>query len=219
MCGIAGIVSFDGRCELRNSATAMQAQLRHRGPDDEGLYVDSFGVAAFVHTRLAILDLSAAGHQPMLSPCERYVIVFNGEIYNFQKLRTNLQARGVVFRTGTDTEVLLQLYVAFGEECVHHLEGMFAFAIWDNHDRHLFLARDPLGIKPVYVWQVGATLAFASELAPLLASRLEPVAVDAPAVFDYLRFGSVQEPATLVQNVALLRAGHCLSWTQGVAVI
>ena len=218
MCGIAGVVSMLVSGDLRATAERMQKKIRHRGPDGDGLFEDSTGRAALVHTRLAILDLSAAGHQPMLSACGRYVIAFNGEIYNFRKLRTELAAQGVIFRTGTDTEVLLQLYVAFGEECVHRLEGMFAFAIWDTFTQTLFLARDPLGIKPVYVWQVGSTLAFASELGAVLASGIGPIAVEPHAVFDYLRFGSVQEPATLVQSVTLLGAGHCLTWSNGVAI-
>jgi asparagine synthase (glutamine-hydrolysing) len=215
MCGIAGIIGFDrSSIELDEIATSLVSALRKRGPDDSGAEFPTQSVA-LVHTRLAILDLSPSGHQPMATADRRYTIVFNGEIYNFRVLRAELEAQGIVFRTGTDTEVLLQMYVVFGEEFVHRLEGMFAFAIWDNQKRSLFLARDPLGIKPVYVWEVGSKLAFASELAPLLATQLGPVTVNVKATVDYLRFGSVQEPSTLVSNVTLLQAGEYLTWSNG----
>ena len=216
MCGVAGVIGLNE--DLTAIAEGLGTSLRHRGPDDVGVHFDGDLGVVLVHTRLAILDLSSAGHQPMQTPDSRYTIVFNGEIYNFQELRADLEERGFVFRTSTDTEVLLQMYVVFGEQCVQFLKGMFVFAVWDKLDRKLFLARDPLGIKPVYIWEVGSKLAFASELGALLGTRLGPVAVDVEAIANYLRFGSVQEPSTLVKNVNLLQAGHSLTWANGRSV-
>jgi asparagine synthase (glutamine-hydrolysing) len=151
MCGIAGILGVtDSLSHLERMAGWMQTALHHRGPDDQGIYIAGDRQAALIHTRLAILDLSAAGHQPMSTPDGRYWIAFNGEIYNFRQLRTQLEAAGEKFQTQTDTEVILRLYQRKGVDCVHHLRGMFAFAIWDDWEKTCFLARDPLGIKPLY---------------------------------------------------------------------
>jgi asparagine synthase (glutamine-hydrolysing) len=217
MCGLAGVFGYSGSHErLQLISQKLAVLLRHRGPDGTGVTFPCSN-STLVHTRLAILDLSPAGHQPM-SVCEgRYSIVFNGEIYNFRELRRELESKGVVFKTGTDTELVLQSYVMFSKDCVRRFEGMFAFAVWDNHERTLFLARDPLGIKPMYVWQVGTAIAFASELVPLLETKLGDLHVDPNAVVDFLRFGSVQEPSTLISGVAILGAGHTLTWVDGVS--
>ena len=150
MCGIAGFLDpSQSLSDADRRLAALQAALRHRGPDDKGSWQSACGVARFVHTRLSILDLSPAGHQPMSTPDGRYTITFNGEIYNFRELRAALEADGQVFRTGTDTEVILALYARHGSECLRKLDGMFAFAIWDAVERTCFLARDAFGIKPV----------------------------------------------------------------------
>jgi asparagine synthase (glutamine-hydrolysing) len=193
----------------------MQQRLVHRGPDGNGLIVESNGLSGLAHTRLAVIDLSSDADQPMTSSDGRYTIVFNGEIYNFAKLRKELQSRGHVFRSRSDTEVVLQMFQAHGPDSVQKLQGMFAFAIWDRECSRWFLARDPLGIKPLYIWQSGESFAFASEVRALLAAELESPRVCPEALADYLLLGSVQEPRTLFQNVWALPAGHWMLWHDG----
>ncbi|MEI8198142.1 MAG: asparagine synthase (glutamine-hydrolyzing), partial [Phycisphaerae bacterium] len=220
MCGIAGIVRReDPRAPLRAPLQRMQAALRHRGPDDAGLYQSAVSLdgwqCGLAHTRLAILDLSAAGHQPMASPDGRFHITFNGEIYNFRELRAQLIAAGESFHTETDTELLLRLYLLRGPDCLRDLAGMFAFAVWDAQEQSLFLARDPLGVKPLYFCIVGSTLAFASELRSLLAADLLPRRLSARALTGFLLYGSVQESPTLIAGASLLPAGCWLQWRGG----
>jgi asparagine synthase (glutamine-hydrolysing) len=193
----------------------MQAALRHRGPDDAGLYLSPDRHAGLAHTRLAILDLSPAGHQPMASADGRYHITFNGEIYNFRALREELATNGEQFQSQTDTEVLLRMYALYGAECVRELSGMFAFAIWDSQEKTCFLARGPLGIKPLYYYHHGGRFAFASETRALLSSGLVPRRISAAALHGYLLFGSVQEPQTLIEGISCLEAGHYLIWRAG----
>ena len=151
MCGIAGILSADGGGpNLRERAESMQRALAHRGPDDQGVWRSRSGDAVFAHTRLAILDPTPAGRQPMSIDNARLTITFNGEIYNFIELRRELERRGVVFHSRSDTEVVLRAYDAYGDACVERLRGMFAFAIWDERARRCLLARDRFGIKPLY---------------------------------------------------------------------
>ena len=216
MCGIAGVVQ---RQPMKQDQTlvvnAMRDRLRHRGPDDQGVFLDQSGLAALAHARLSILDLTPNGHQPMFSADERYVIVFNGEIYNFSALRREIEAKGHVFRSLSDTEVILHLYQQYGSHCVSKMEGMFAFAVWDTVERKCFLARDPLGIKPLYLWQNEGRLAFASEVRALLEANLGPRCLDPIALQGYFLFGSVQEPQTLVEGITTLPAGHWLEWRDG----
>lgn len=213
MCGIAGILTVNQyQSSLEKIIQRMQSALKHRGPDDAGIYLSQDKQATFAHTRLAILDLSPAGHQPMSTADGRYWITFNGEIYNFQELRQHLIAQGERFHSQTDTEVILKLYQRMGTDCVQHLRGMFAFAIWDDLEKSCFLARDPLGIKPLYYWQSGSTLIFASELKAILASRLPAINLSAEGLYGYLISGSVPEPYTLIENVHCLAAGHWLFW-------
>ncbi len=154
MCGIAGVINSGlDRGKLERILTGMQHQLHHRGPDDRGLFISCDGKTGLVNTRLAILDLSSAGHQPMVSADERYRIVLNGEIYNFQTLRAELEGKGETFRSHSDTEVVLKMYERYGPDSVRELEGMFALAIWDEQEQTCFLARDPLGIKPLYYYE------------------------------------------------------------------
>jgi asparagine synthase (glutamine-hydrolysing) len=201
---------------LRERVLAMRDRLRHRGPDDAGLFLHTEAGTALAHTRLAILDLTGGGHQPMTSEGGRYTIVFNGEIYNFRALRAELEAAGETFRTRSDTEVLLRLYERDGEACVRKLDGMFSFAVWDRVEETCFLARDPLGIKPLYFWRQGETLAFASEIRALLAAELGSKSVCASALYEYLLYGAVQDPLTLVEQVQALPAGHTMLWKRGV---
>ncbi|OBQ34196.1 MAG: asparagine synthase [Anabaena sp. CRKS33] len=216
MCGIAGIIGFnDYDNQLKAKIKKMQTALQHRGPDDAGIYVSTDKQAALAHTRLSILDLSPAGHQPMSSNDNRYHITFNGEIYNFQELRENLISQGEKFHSQTDTEVILKLYQKIGFNCVQHLRGMFAFAIWDDLEKTCFLARDPLGIKPLYYYQLGTTLVFASELRAVLASGLPAINMSVEGLYGYLTTGSVPEPYTLIADIHCLPAGNWLYWQNG----
>ncbi|EFA71942.1 Asparagine synthase [Raphidiopsis brookii D9] len=216
MCGIAGITKINtNNGNLEAKIEKMQTALNHRGPDDAGIYISTDKQAALAHTRLSIIDLTAAGHQPMSTPDHRYHITFNGEIYNFQQLRKQLISQGETFHSQTDTEVILKLYQKIGFDCVQHLRGMFAFAIWDDLEKTCFLARDPLGIKPLYYCQLGTTLVFASELRAVLASGLPQVNISLPGLYGYLTTGSVPEPHTLIADIHCLGAGNWLYWQGG----
>lgn len=210
MCGIAGFVDFDGH--VRSEAAAvlrrMTDVLVHRGPDGEGLFVDDH--AALGHRRLSIIDV-ARGHQPMGAAGQAVQIVFNGEIYNYRALRDELEAAGHRFATCSDTEVILQGYLAWGERCVERLNGMFAFAIWDSRNRRLFLARDRVGKKPLYYWRDGARIAFASELKALRALGLpQGGEIDEQALDCYFVYGYIPAPRTIHRGVHKLRAAHTM---------
>lgn len=216
MCGLAGIIKLNTNYgNLEAKIEKMQTALKHRGPDDAGIYISTDKQAALAHTRLSILDLSSAGHQPMSTSDGRYSITFNGEIYNFQELRENLISQGEKFHSQTDTEVILKLYQRIGSDCVQHLRGMFAFAIWDDLEKTCFLARDHLGIKPLYYYQLGTTLVFASELRAVLASGLPAINMSAEGLYGYLTTGSVPEPYTLIADIHCLPAGNWLYWQNG----
>jgi asparagine synthase (glutamine-hydrolysing) len=217
MCGIAGIISKQSESARFGSLLPrLQQAIAHRGPDDRGIYVSSDGRAGLVHARLAILDLSAAGHQPMLSTDGRHVIVLNGEIYNFRALAEKLAQKGIPLRSQSDTEVILELYRLLGVECVRELRGMFAFAIWDDVEKSCFLARDPFGIKPLYYLADSAgTLSFASELRALRKTGIVGSDLDPEALGAYFRQGSVPEPLTLLRGVRSLEAAHWLRWRDG----
>jgi asparagine synthase (glutamine-hydrolysing) len=213
MCGIGGIVGGELRADERESvALRLQAALRHRGPDDRGIF--THGDSTLVHTRLAVLDPTPCGRQPMTRG--PLTIAFNGEIYNFRALRGELSRDGQTFASATDTEVLLTLYARHGAACLPMLRGMFAFAIWDVRDRSCFVARDSFGIKPLYHATIpGGGLVFASELRALLATGLVARRIDAAGLDGYLATGSVPEPHTMIASVAGLRAGHWLHWKAG----
>lgn len=215
MCGIAGILTNANSDGLVKRVEWMQASIQHRGPDDQGLYIAPSRQAMLAHARLSILDLSSAGHQPMDDGKNRFWITFNGEIYNFRALRLELEQKGYHFQSQTDTEVILKLYQHYGADCVKYLRGMFAFAIWDEKEKSCFLARDPLGIKPLYYWRSGSQFVFASELRAVLASRLPSVRLSPEGLHGYLLSGSVPEPYTLIADVICLPAGHCLYWKAG----
>ncbi len=218
MCGIFGILSREGDVS-RDVLARAQKCLALRGPDDSGAVVVDGSVApcqlGFAHTRLSIIDLSPLGHQPMQDPDTGNWIVFNGEIYNFRELRTELEAAGVEFRSHSDTEVILAAYREWGESCLTRLGGMFAFALWDAPRKRLLLARDPMGIKPLYYHQSEQTFIFASEVRTLLRTRLVPRKVDPTGVLSYLAFGSVYEPWTIVEGVRAVTPGHVLTVENG----
>lgn len=214
MCGIAGILTPRPE-QLDGALAAMRQAVRHRGPDDEGSWSSRDCRASFAHTRLAVLDLTSAGHQPMSTPDGRYTITFNGEILNFHELRRSLEQRGVRFHTRCDTEVILRAYEADGPSCIGLLRGMFAFALWDDREQSCLLARDRFGIKPLYYHQRDGRLAFASEVKALLASGLVPRELDAGGLFGYFLTGTVPEPRTLLRDVRCLEAGTYATWKDG----
>jgi asparagine synthase (glutamine-hydrolysing) len=213
MCGIAGVINSGlDHEDLESALQAMMKSMHHRGPDDRGYFISKSGNAGIVNTRLSILDLSSAGHQPMHSADGRYTITFNGEIYNFAALRADLQKEGEQFASDGDTEVILKMYARFGPDCVREFAGMFAFAIWDEMAQSCFLARGPLGIKPVYYYEKTGRLIFASELRSLLSSGLFAAELEPAAAAGYLLYGAVPEPLTLAKGVRALPAGHYLIW-------
>lgn len=207
MCGICGIYNLDGRPVDRNLLARMNSTLAHRGPDDEGYYVDeSIGLG---HRRLSIIDLNT-GRQPILNEDGTKVIIFNGEIYNFSDLKKELEKAGHQFRTKTDTEVIVHGYEQWGTDCVSHLRGMFAFAIWDKRKSSLFLARDRLGKKPLYYFVDGKRLLFASELKAILEDKVVPREINLEGLSDYLSFGYVPAPKTIFKGISKLLPGYIL---------
>ena len=208
MCGICGIVGSLSSEEQRRRVAAMASAMRHRGPDDEGFcFADDIALGM---RRLSIIDLYT-GHQPIFNEDNSICIVSNGEIYNFQTLRAELEEHGHRFATRTDTEVIVHLYEERGLECVHKLRGMFAFAIWDAGRRRLFLARDRLGIKPLYYAHLPGKFLFASEVRAMLASGLIERRVSLPALDCYLAYGSIAPPHCIVEGVQALPAGHWMT--------
>jgi len=238
MCGIAGILNKEG---IRSSDLhSMSTILRHRGPDDEGFFIsgntatsrfykgndtipelasiphiseyhqDAACQIGLMHRRLSILDLSATGHQPM--SYNQYTIVFNGEIYNYKELKSELAGKGLTFTSDSDTEVILAAYQYWGEECVKHFVGMWAFAIYDKEKQHLFLSRDRFGIKPLYYFQNKMGFAFASEIKALLALDVVKPEADMTSVFEYISFGATTDPsANLFKQIQLLPPSHNLT--------
>ena len=219
MCGIVGIVARKSSLAPAILERATRS-LAHRGPDDSGTVIirsdtpESLEVG-LGNRRLAILDLSPFGHQPMQDPRTGNSIVYNGEIYNFREIRTKLEQEGKRFAGRSDTEVVLQAYGRWGEACLSQLRGMFAFSIWDARRQRLFLARDPMGIKPLYYYESDRNFLFASELRALLSTELVPRKLSRAGLLNYLTFGSVYDPNTLIDGVKALLPGHYLIWEQG----
>jgi asparagine synthase (glutamine-hydrolysing) len=188
MCGIAGIFSFHQNAPATSAQIQKMADaIRHRGPDDEGFYVN--GNIALGHRRLAIIDLSPDGHQPMAGPDGSTWIIYNGEIYNYLELRAELSAQGHQFKSQSDTEVILHAYQEYGPDCVRRFDGMFAFALWDARRRRLFLARDRFGIKPLYFFRAAHQFLFASEIKALLAVMEKRPSPNQQLVYDFLTLG------------------------------
>jgi len=212
MCGILGIVGRDGQALDREAFCRARDTMTHRGPDDAGIYQD--GAVMLGHRRLSIIDLGG-GHQPMAAVDEAASIVFNGEIYNFQALRDELVGKGHTFKTSSDTEVILQLYLEEGVRGFERLNGIFAFAIWDRRSGELHLVRDQLGIKPLYYADTPRGLVFASEVKTLLATGLLEPALEAEALPEYLVFRDVSGERTLFRGVRRLLPGHRLTLRGG----
>ncbi len=208
MCGIVGFTWKDEKLVRRMADT-----IRHRGPDQEGLFCDD--QVSLGHRRLSIIDLSDHGRQPMANEDGTVRLVFNGEIYNFQELRDDLIKRGHTFASRSDTEVIIHAYEEYGTEAVHKLRGMFAFALWDSKCRRLWLTRDRIGIKPLYYYQNGEKLVFGSEIKAILEDRSIPREVNHQALYDYLGFEFVPAPETMFRNIQKLPAGHQLLWQDG----
>lgn len=209
MCGINGIFAYGPMAPQIDPAEALRTRdaMFRRGPDGAGLWQSDDRRVCLAHRRLAIIDLSELGAQPMVSEDGRYAVTFNGEIYNYRELRDELLGMGVRFRSHSDTEVLLHLYRRDGEAMLGRLRGMFAFAIWDASKHQLFLARDPYGIKPLYYSDDGATFRFASQVRALLASGAVVNELDPGGMVGYFLWGSVPEPLSLYRDIRLLSAG------------
>ncbi len=213
MCGIAGVLYADShRCADRNVLQQMGDAIAHRGPDGEGFFRSNN--VGLIHRRLAIIDL-VGGDQPIANEDESVQVVFNGEIYNYPELRQQLESRGHVFRTNSDTEVLVHLYEDFGKDLVKHLRGMFAFALWDARQRKLMLARDHLGQKPLYIYRDDEKLLFGSELKAILAHPNVDRSISSEAVEDYMTFGVVAGERCIFKRVQKLPAAHTITLDAG----
>lgn len=209
MCGIVGIVEGAKPVDIQ-LVQRMSDALAHRGPDDAGTWLSSDGRVGLGHRRLSIIDLSPLGHQPMCSDDGQIAIVFNGEIYNFHDVRAELQARGNMFRSGTDTEVVIAAYRTWGTACLDRLVGMFALAIWDAPNRRLFAARDRAGEKPFFYTHQKGRFVFASELKAILVDPDMPRVIDGEALEDYLAYGYVSGSSCILEGFGKLPAGHWL---------
>src|SRR5947209_6708043 len=212
MCGICGIFEFQRRDTIPESLVRrMTDTIIHRGPDDEGIFVDQ-GLG-FGFRRLSIIDL-AGGHQPLSNEDGRIWVMLNGEIYNFTELRDDLISRGHQFRTRSDTEAVVHLYEEYGEDCFRRLRGMFAIAIWDSRQRKLLLARDRVGKKPLFYAADEQRVLFGSELKALLAGDSLSRTIDQEALADYFSFGYLPAPQTIYRSVRKVLPGHYLVASQ-----
>src|SRR6266508_124442 len=226
MCGIAGLVGKNPETTIKS----MLLTIEHRGRDDEGVWIsepiDPQGRrVCFGHRRLSIIDTSSAGHQPMLDRDGRFVVILNGEIYNYRELREQLNAKGHRFHTQTDTEVLLVAWAEWGAECLSRLNGMFAFALWDDKERALYLVRDRVGIKPLYYASCQkpdreggrgpSDLIFASEIKSILASALITAEIDREALHQFLTFLWAPDPNTLFRGIKTVPPGHFVEVRDG----
>ena len=209
MCGIAGVYAnrSSARSVDHDELVRMRDHMAARGPDGSGEWYSADGRVGFGHRRLSIIDLSTRGAQPMQTADGKLVVTFNGEIYNYRALRSRLEAKGYVFQSNSDTEVLLHLYADLGHDMLGQLRGMFAFGLWDSQQQQLLLARDPYGIKPLYYADDGSTLRFASQVKALMAGRGVSRDLDAAGLVGFCLFGSVPEPFTTYREVRALPAG------------
>lgn len=204
MCGINGIFGIESIADPESVVEKMNDALAHRGPDAAGIYRNDQLVLG--HRRLSVIDPHPEGNQPFFSPEKDLALVFNGEIYNYRELKKELT--DYTFRTNSDTEVILAAWRKWGRDCVAHLDGMFAFALWDTRKGELFIARDRMGVKPLYYYRTDNALLFSSEIRALLASGYVGKAIDRDALVDYLRYQTVHAPKTIVKGVFMLMPGH-----------
>ncbi|MDB2373830.1 asparagine synthase (glutamine-hydrolyzing) [Psychrosphaera haliotis] len=207
MCGILGTLNFNNAADAERIA-AMRDTMPYRGPDSNGLWMSDNGYCGLAHLRLSILDPTPAGHQPRIEQSGRFVISFNGEVYNYIEIRAELEQKGYTFETGTDTEVVLQAYVEWGKDALQRFNGMFAIAIFDNETQELFLARDRLGIKPVYYYQDDNELIFASETKAILRGLASLPDLNVELIDDYMSFGYIPGENTLHKGIKRLMPGH-----------
>ncbi len=213
MCGICGFVSLDPLREDNQAIIEKMCRtLRHRGPDDEGFFSDNF--ATMGTRRLSIIDLET-GHQPLANERKNLWLVFNGEIYNYRQLRSTLEKRDHVFSTQSDSEVILHAYEEYGFQCVNYFNGMFAFAIWDSAERRLFMARDRIGIKPLYYWVLGGDIVFGSELKAILAHPRVPKEIDYSSLDSFFTLEYIPGPRTIFKGISKLQPGHWLVLDKG----
>ncbi|MCC6181130.1 MAG: asparagine synthase (glutamine-hydrolyzing) [Bacteroidia bacterium] len=221
MCGIAGIVTQEPNQEAkyRQAIHKMTDAIKHRGPDAEGIWNNQNVFLG--HRRLSIIDLSESGNQPFLSHDGRYILIYNGELYNYRELKIELQGAQhgskhlpYFFKTDTDTEVILAAYIRWGKECLNYFNGMFAFSIWDNLEQKLLIARDRMGIKPLYYYFKNNTLFFASEIRALMQSGLIDKKLNQTSVAEYIQYSTVHSPNTILQNVFMLMPAHAMEWHQ-----
>ena len=213
MCGITGILHFNKLPDARQRVVRMTNAIAHRGPDAEGFYGDP--CIALGHRRLSILDLSGAANQPFIDTTGNYVMVFNGEIYNYLDLKQQLH--DYPFTTSSDTEVLMAAFCKWGIDCVKELEGMFAFALWDKRNETLWLARDRMGVKPLYFFRDENAFAFSSEKRSLLASSLINPQIDQQSLFEFLSLQSTGYPNAIINNIHQLQAGCCMKLTENAS--
>lgn len=213
MCGICGIIDYKSSVRSREeSLIRMRDAMSHRGPDDKGLYINRRGIfAGLGHRRLSIIDLSPAGHQPMSNEDGTAHIALNGEIYNYHELREDMEKKGHKFKSDTDTEAVIHLYEEYGRGCVKFLRGMFAFAIWDEKSRALFLARDRAGKKPLFYYYRDGSFCFASELSALMLSGMVKKEINNQAIDQYLTFGYIPAPSTIYTDVFKLPPAHSMT--------
>jgi asparagine synthase (glutamine-hydrolysing) len=207
MCGILGIISFNKTIDKSRFKT-MRDTMPYRGPDSNGLWFDDSDKIGLAHLRLSILDPTPAGHQPRVETAHNCVISYNGEVYNYLEIRTVLETKGYTFETGADTEVVLKAYIEYGYDCLKHFNGMFAIAIWDENKKELFLARDRLGVKPVYYYQTQEEFIFASETKAILKGLDKKPGLNLQLIDSYMSFGYIPGENTLHQGIKRLMPGH-----------
>lgn len=209
MCGISGIYLKDGDCVDSSTMEKMADSLIHRGPDYQGIHVD--GPLGLGHTRLSIIDLSAQGNQPMHSSNGRYIIVYNGEVYNFGEIRQILSAKGHNYSGHSDTEVVLHAFAEWGVEAFARFEGMFSIAVWDNHERRLYLARDRFGVKPLYYYDTDKEMVFGSEIKAILTSGRVQARINWAGLHEYMHYDTALNSNTLFMGIRKLLPGHLLT--------
>ena len=208
MCSISGFT-----WENKELIKEMNEVLKHRGPDDTGIFIDKD--ISLGHNRLSIIDLSKAGHQPMSNKDKSIWIIFNGEIYNYIKLRNYLEKLGYNFQSDTDTETILYAYEEFGEDCLKLFNGMFAFAIWDSKKKTLFLARDRLGIKPLYYYNLNGKLIFSSEIKAILKHNINK-GIDAKCLNSFLKYRFIPSNNTIIENIKKILPSHYAVFKKGI---